>query len=96
MTVGPHGSGGGVVQPIVNNSPPVFVHLSGNLPLLGKQIGLGASYFDGNSFPFNPKNGDVNPSTLVYKRRASRDIKLKLWRFDIAGEYILFQASLHG
>ncbi len=87
IRIGPHGSGGGVLKPIRNNSPPVFLHLNGNLSLWGKRIWLGASYFDGNSYPFNPMNGDVNPSTLVYKRRVGVATNFKVWRFDIAAEY---------
>ena len=85
--IGPHGSGGGVVKPIRNNSPPVFLHLNGTLALLGKRIWLGTSYFDGNSYPFNPVNGDVNPSTLVYKRRVGVATNFKVWRVDIAAEW---------
>ena len=65
IRIGPHGSGGGILKPIRNNSPPLFLHVNGNLPLFGKRIWLSASYFDGNSYPFNPINGDVNPSTLI-------------------------------
>lgn len=87
LRIGPHGSGGGIVKPIRNNSPPVFLHLSGTLSLLGKRVWLGASYFDGNSYPFNPVNGDVNPSTLVYKRRVGIATNFKVGRVDIAAEY---------
>lgn len=87
IRIGPHGSGGGILKPIRNNSPPVFLHLNGSLSLLGKRIWLGASYFDGNSYPFNPVNGDVNPSTLVYKRRVGVATNFKIWRVDIAAEW---------
>ncbi len=88
IRIGPHGSGGGVLKPIRNNSPPLFVHVNGTLPVFGKRIWLGASYFDGNSYPFNPINGDVNPSTLVYKRRLGLATSFKLWRFDLAAEWV--------
>ncbi len=88
IQIGPHGSGGGILKPIRNNSPPVFVHLNGTLPVFGKRIWLGGSYFDGNSYPFNPINGDVNPSTLVYKRRAGFATSFKLWRLDFAAEWV--------
>ena len=88
IRIGPHGSGGGVLKPIKNNSPPLFLHINGNLPILGKRIWLGVSYFDGNSYPFNPLTGDVNPSTLVYKRRVGLSTHFKLWRFAFAGEWV--------
>ena len=88
IRIGPHGSGGGVLKPIRNNSPPLFVHVNGTFPLFGKRIWLGASYFDGNSYPFNPINGDVNPSTLIYKRRLGLATSFKLWRFDLAAEWV--------
>ena len=88
IRIGPHGSGGGVLKPIRNNSPPLFVHVNGTLPVFGKRIWLGASYFDGNSYPFNPINGDVNPSTLLYKRRVGLATSFKLWRFDLAAEWV--------
>ncbi len=88
IRIGPHGSGGGVLKPIRNNSPPLFAHVNGTLPVFGKRIWLGASYFDGNSYPFNPINGDVNPSTLVYKRRMGLATSFKLWRFDLAAEWV--------
>lgn len=88
IRIGPHGSGGGILKPIRNNSPPLFAHVNGTLPLFGKRIWLGASYFDGNSYPFNPINGDVNPSTLIYKRRVGLATSFKLWRFDLAAEWV--------
>ena len=88
IRIGPHGSGGGILKPIRNNSPPLFLHVNGNLPLFGKRIWLSASYFDGNSYPFNPINGDVNPSTLIYKRRVGFATSFKLWRFDLAAEWL--------
>ena len=88
IRIGPHGSGGGILKPIRNNSPPLFLHVNGNLPLFGKRIWLSASYFDGNSYPFNPINGDVNPSTLIYKRRAGFATSFKLWRVDLAAEWV--------
>ena len=88
IRIGPHGSGGGILKPIHNNSPPLFVHMNGTLPVFGKRIWLGASYFDGNSYPFNPMNGDVNPSTLIYKRRYGFASSFKLWRFDLAVEWV--------
>ncbi len=88
IRIGPHGSGGGILKPIRNNSPPLFLHVNGNLPLFGKRIWLSASYFDGNSYPFNPINGDVNPSTLIYKRRIGFATSFKLWRFDLATEWV--------
>ncbi len=88
IRIGPHGSGGGILKPIRNNSPPLFLHVNGNLPLFGKRIWLSASYFDGNSYPFNPINGDVNPSTLIYKRRIGCATSFKLWRFDLAAEWL--------
>lgn len=88
IRIGPHGSGGGILKPIRNNSPPLFAHVNGTLPVFGKRIWLGASYFDGNSYPFNPINGDVNPSTLIYKRRVGLATSFKLWRFDLAAEWV--------
>ena len=88
IQIGPHGSGGGVLKPIRNNSPPVFLHVNGTLPLLGKRIWIGGSYFDGNSYPFNPNNGDVNPSTLVYKRRFGLATSFKIWRLALAAEWV--------
>lgn len=88
LRIGPHGSGGGILKPIRNNSPPLFLHVNGTLPLLGKRIWLGGSYFDGNSYPFNSMNGDVNPSTLIYKRRFGLATSFKLWRFDLAAEWV--------
>ena len=88
IRIGPHGSGGGILKPIRNNSPPLFLHVNGNLPLFGKRIWLSTSYFDGNSYPFNPINGDVNPSTLIYKRRIGFATSFKLWRFDLAAEWV--------
>ena len=88
IRIGPHGSGGGVLKPIRNNSPPVFLHVNGTLPLLGKRFWLGGSYFDGNSYPFNPNNGDVNPSTLSYKRRFGLATNFKIWRLDFAAEWV--------
>jgi len=88
IRIGPHGSGGGILKPIRNNSPPLFLHLNGTLPIFGKRIWLGTSYFDGNSYPFNPINGDVNPSTLLYKRRLGLATSFKLWRFDLAAEWV--------
>ena len=88
IRIGPHGSGGGILEPIRNNSPPVFLHVNGTLSILGKRIWLGGSYFDGNSYPFNPNNGDVNPSTLFYKRRFGLATNFKIWRFDLAAEWI--------
>lgn len=88
IRIGPHGSGGGILKPIRNNSPPLFVHVNGTLPVFGKRIWLGASYFDGNSYPFNSINGDVNPSTLIYKRRVGLATSFKLWRFDLAAEWV--------
>ena len=88
IRIGPHGSGGGILKPIRNNSPPLFLHVNGNLPLFGKRIWLSVSYFDGNSYPFNPINGDVNPSTLIYKRRIGCATSFKLWRFDLAAEWV--------
>ena len=88
IRIGPHGSGGGVLKPIENNSPPVFLHVNGTLSLLGKRIWLGGSYFDGNSYPFNPNSGDVNPSTLSYKRRVGLATNFKIWRFDLAAEWV--------
>lgn len=88
IRIGPHGSGGGVLKPIQNNSPPLFLHLNGTLPIFGKRIWLGTSYFDGNSYPFNSANGDVNPSTLIYKRRVGVATSFKLWRFDLAAEWV--------
>lgn len=88
IRIGPHGSGGGVLKPIRNNSPPVFAHVNGTLPVFGKRFWLGASYFDGNSYPFNAINGDVNPSTLVYKRRFGLATSFKVWKFDFAGEWV--------
>ena len=88
IRIGPHGSGGGVLKPIQNNSPPLFLHLNGTLPIFGKRIWLGTSYFDGNSYPFNSSNGDVNPSTLIYKRRVGVATSFKLWRFDLAAEWV--------
>ena len=58
------------------------------LPVFGKRFWLGASYFDGNSYPFNALNGDVNPSTLVYKRRLGLATSFKVWKFDLAGEWV--------
>ena len=40
IRIGPHGSGGGVLKPIQNNSPPLFLHANGTLSLLGKRIWL--------------------------------------------------------
>ena len=88
IRIGPHGSGGGVLKPIQNNSPPIFLHVNGTLSLLGKRIWLGGSYFDGNSYPFNPNNGDVDPSTLFYKRRVGLATSFKIWRFDLAAEWV--------
>ena len=88
LRIGPHGSGGGILRPIRNNSPPVFVHLNGTLPVFGKRFWLGASYFDGNSYPFNAINGDVNPSTLVYKRRFGLATNFKMWKFNLAAEWV--------
>ncbi len=88
IRIGPHGSGGGVLKPIHNNSPPLFLHVNGTLALLGKRIWLGGSYFDGNSYPFNPNNGDVNPSTLIYKRRVGLATNFKIWRFNLAAEWV--------
>ena len=88
IRIGPHGSGGGVLKPIQNNSPPVFLHVNGSLSLLGKRIWLGGSYFDGNSYPFNPNNGDVDPSTLFYKRRVGLATSFKIWRFNLAAEWV--------
>lgn len=88
IRIGPHGSGGGVLKPIQNNSPPMFLHLNGTLPIFGKRIWLGASYFDGNSYPFNSTNGDVNPSTLIYKRRVGIATSFRLWGFDLAAEWV--------
>lgn len=88
IRVGPHGSGGGILKPIRNNSPPMFLHVNGTLPLLGKRIWLGGSYFDGNSYPFNPNNGDVDPSTLFYKRRVGLATNFKVWRFNLAAEWV--------
>lgn len=88
IRIGPHGSGGGILKPIRNNSPPLFLHFNGTLPLFGKRIWLGASYYDGNTYPFNPINGDVNPSTLVYKRRFGIATSFKLWRFNLAAEWV--------
>lgn len=88
IRIGPHGSGGGILKPIQNNSPPLFLHVNGTLSLLGKRIWLGGSYFDGNSYPFNPNNGDVNPATLLYKRRFGLATKFKIWRFDLAAEWV--------
>ena len=88
IRIGPHGSGGGILKPIQNNSPPVFLHVNGTLSLLGKRIWLGGSYFDGNSYPFNPNNGDVNPSTLLYKRRFGLATNFKIGRLDLAAEWV--------
>lgn len=88
IRIGPHGSGGGILKPIQNNSPPVFLHVNGTFSLLGKRIWLGGSYFDGNSYPFNPNNGDVNPSTLSYKRRFGLATNFKIWRLDLAAEWV--------
>ena len=88
IRIGPHGSGGGILKPIQNNSPPVFLHVNGTFSLLGKRIWLGGSYFDGNSYPFNPNNGDVNPSTLFYKRRVGLATSFKIWRLDLAAEWV--------
>ncbi len=88
IRIGPHGSGGGILEPIRNNSPPLFLHLNGTVPFFGKRIWLGASYFDGNSYPFNPINGDVNPSTLVYKRRFGIATNFRVWRFNLAAEWV--------
>ena len=88
IRIGPHGSGGGILKPIQNNSPPVFLHINGTLSLLGKRIWLGGSYFDGNSYPFNPNNGDVNPSTLFYKRRFGLATNFKIWRLNLAAEWV--------
>ncbi len=88
IRIGPHGSGGGVLRPIRNNSPPVFVHLNGTLPIFGKRFWFGTSYFDGNSYPFNAISGDVNPSTLVYKRRLGLATSFKVWKFDLATEWV--------
>lgn len=88
IRIGPHGSGGGVLKPIENNSPPLFLHLNGTVPIFGKRIWLGTSYFDGNSYPFNSTNGDVNPSTLIYKRRIGVATSFKMWRFDLAVEWV--------
>ena len=88
IRIGPHGSGGGILKPIRNNSPPVFLHVNGTLSVLGKRIWLGGSYFDGNSYPFNPNNGDVNPSTLSYKRRFGFATNFKIWRLDFAAEWV--------
>ena len=88
IRIGPHGSGGGVLVPIRNNSPPLFLHVNGTFSVLGKRIWLGGSYFDGNSYPFNPNSGDVNPSTLTYKRRGALATKFKIWRLDIAAEWV--------
>ena len=88
IRIGPHGSGGGVLKPIQNNSPPLFLHLNGTLPIIGKRIWLGTSYFDGNSYPFNSTNGDVNPSTLIYKRRVGVATSFRVWRFDVAAEWV--------
>ena len=93
LRIGAHGSGGGVLKPIENNSPPLFIHLNGNLPLFGKRFWVGTSYFDGNSYPFNPNTGDVNPSTLVYKRRVGiatsfRTMEIQhRWRMDGRHQY---------
>ena len=51
-------------------------------------FGLAHPNFDGNSYPFNPINGDVNPSTLIYKRRVGFATSFKLWRFDLAAEWV--------
>ncbi len=88
IRIGPHGSGGGILKPIRNNSPPLFLHLNGTLPVFGKRIWFGGSYFDGNSYPFNPINGDVNPSTLLYKRRFGIATSFKVWRFNLAAEWV--------
>ena len=88
IRIGPHGSGGGILKPIQNNSPPVFLHVNGTLSLLGKRVWLAGSYFDGNSYPFNPNNGDLDPSTLFYKRRVGFATKFKIWRFDLAAEWV--------
>ena len=88
IRIGPHGSGGGILKPIRNNSPPLFLHVNGTLPILGKRIWLGGSYFDGNSYPFNRNNGDVDPSTLFYKRRVGLATNFKVWRFNLAAEWV--------
>ena len=88
IRIGPHGSGGGVLEPIRNNSPPLFLHVNGTLSLLGKRIWIGGSYFDGNSYPFNPNNGDVNPSTLIYKRRGGLATNFNIWRLNLAAEWV--------
>ncbi len=62
--------------------------MNSNLPLFGKRIWLGGSYFDGNSYPFNPINGDVNPSTLIYKCRVGLATSFKLWHVDLAAEWV--------
>ncbi len=69
---------GGPLVPIQNNSPPLFAHINGTLPVFGKRVWLGASYFDGNSYPSDPDTGDVNISTLVYKRRFALATSFKL------------------
>ena len=88
IRIGPHGSGGGVLKPIRNNSPPVFAHVNFTLPVFGKRFWLGASYFDGNSYPFDPIRGDVNPSTLLYKRRFGLATSFKVWKVDFAAEWV--------
>ena len=88
IRIGAHGSGGGILKPIRNNSPPVFLHINGSLSLLGKRVWLGGSYFDGNSYPFNPNNGDVNPSMLFYKRRFGLATSFKIWRLHLAAEWV--------
>ena len=88
IRIGSHGSGGGVLKPIQNNSPPLFLHVNGTAPFFDKRIWLGGSYFDGNSYPFNLNTGDVDPSTLSYKRRFGIATQFKVWRCDIAAEWV--------
>lgn len=64
--------------------------------LFNKQLKVGLSYFEGDSYPFTngfqalgepPINGVLDKTRLVHKKRGSADVRFRLGNTDFAGEY---------
>ncbi len=81
-----------IIVPIRNNSKPVAIRLSTELP---GSFELGLSYFEGNSWPYmngmhavgaHTPGGVIDRSRLLFKRRYTADMSYRLWKLDLLGE----------
>ncbi len=93
-------SSGKTIVPIRNNSKPIAVRLTTELPGL---LELGLSYFEGRSWAYvngsravgiHAPGGVIDKSRLIFKRRYTADAAYSLWKLDLLGEVTFGQDHL--